>query len=304
MIDLSRITITTLSENSVADIGYAAEWGLSLHIDIQDGPTILFDTGGGDTCVFNANVAGIRLSDVDMILLSHGHADHTGGLYSVLNQIRNETPAKDSIPTVCHPAALEPQYIIKPDKQYYYQGCPFTRDQLESLGADFLLSEKPRMFEDGDIVFSGEVPMVTDFEAVAPILFLKQAGAYVDSPVQDDQSLFIKTDQGILVIAGCAHRGIVNTMLHARTLTGMDDIFMVIGGIHLLNTSRLQQEMTLELLNQFNVSSVGVSHCTGMKPAGFLAQNLGFDRFFYNNAGTRIDFKEGRPLIRAFEKYE
>ncbi|MFH2092609.1 MAG: MBL fold metallo-hydrolase, partial [Pseudomonadota bacterium] len=142
-------------------------------------------------------------------------------------------------------------------------------------------------------------------ESVAPILFLKRDGEYVDSPVQDDQSLFFKTNKGLVVVAGCAHRGVINTTLHARVITGIEDVFMVIGGIHLLNTSDLQQQETLEYFNALNIQKIGVSHCTGMKAAGFLAQNLGFDRFFYNNAGTSISFdQEDQLSVRAFEKYD
>lgn len=303
MIDISKIKITTLSENTAADLRYIAEWGLSFHIEIEGGPTFMFDTGGGLSCVYNADVAGIRLSDIDMILLSHGHADHTGGLRSVLQRIHNENPQKGCVATYCHPAALEPQFIIKPDRKYYFQGCPYSVEELVSLGADFITSPEAQWLGD-DVILSGEIPMQTDFESIAPILFLKRKGEYIDSPVDDDQAVFLKTNKGLLIIAGCAHRGIINTIMHAKKITGMENIFMVVGGTHLVNTSDLQQQMTLESLNAFGVEKIGVSHCTGMKAAGFLACNLGFDRFFYNNAGTQITFKDDRTVITAFEKYQ
>ena len=145
--------------------------------------------------------------------------------------------------------------------------------------------------------------MNNDFESIAPILFLRQDGVYIDSPVPDDQSLFLKTQKGLLIISGCAHRGIVNTIQLAQKLCKTEKIYMVIGGIHLLNTSRRQQNMTLDFFKSLDIEKIGVSHCTGMKAAGFLAQNLGFDKFFYNNAGTSISFEKGECIIKSFEKY-
>ena len=302
MLRIENIEITTLSENSVADIYYVAEWGWSVHISVADGPTILFDTGFRYACTYNARVAGIRLSHVDMIVLSHGHSDHTGGLRSVLQQIKYENPDRDPVDILCHPAAIEPQYVKHTD-HYFYRGCPYHMEELIRLGARFKTSSKPIHLTE-DIVASGEVPMKAAFESVAPICFLKNRGRYVESREDDDQALFFKTDKGLLIILGCAHRGIINTILHAKALTGMDEVFLVIGGTHLLNTSREQQEKTLEALKHLGVKKIGVSHCTGMKPASFLSEQLGPERFFYNNAGTKVTFPDGKMKVSAFEKYE
>jgi 7,8-dihydropterin-6-yl-methyl-4-(beta-D-ribofuranosyl)aminobenzene 5'-phosphate synthase len=300
MLNIEMIEITTLSENSVADIYYVAEWGLSIHINVKGGPSILFDAGFRQACTYNARVAGIGLSNVDLIVLSHGHSDHTGGLRSVLQQIKYEKPDRDHVDILCHPAAIEPQYVKHTD-HYFHRGCPHHIEELTGLGASFKTSSEPTWLTE-DIVVSGEVPMKVDFESVAPICFLKRNSRYVSSPEDDDQALFFKTNKGLLVIAGCAHRGIINTIIHAKALTGMDEVFMVIGGTHLLNTSREQQEKTLEALKAFEVEKIGVSHCTGMKPAGYLSEQLGPERFFFNNAGTRITFPNGTLKVDAFEK--
>ena len=106
------------------------------------------------------------------------------------------------------------------------------------------------------------------------------------------------------MISGCAHRGIINTILHAKKLTGLERVYLVMGGTHLLNTSHEQQMATLKALQEMEVSLVGVSHCTGMKPASFLAQNLGEQRFFFNNAGTRVTFQDGGVQVHSFERYD
>jgi 7,8-dihydropterin-6-yl-methyl-4-(beta-D-ribofuranosyl)aminobenzene 5'-phosphate synthase len=301
MLNIEKIEITTLSENSVADIYYVAEWGLSFHINVKGGPSILFDTGFRQACTYNARVAGMRLSDVDLIVLSHGHSDHTGGLRSVLRQIKYEKPDRARVDILCHPAAIEPQYVKHTD-HYFYRGCPHTMEELTGLGARFKTSSEPTWLNE-DIVVSGEVPMTAEFESVAPICFLKKDGHYVSSPEDDDQALFFKTAKGLLIVSGCAHRGIINTIMHARALTGMEEVFMLIGGTHLLNTSREQQEKTLEALKTFGVEKIGVSHCTGMKPASFLSEQLGPERFFFNNAGTKITFPNGKIKVNAFENY-
>lgn len=302
MLDIEKIKITTLSENSVADIYYLAEWGLSVHLAIEGGLSLLFDTGAGQVCTYNAAVAGIRLSDIDMIVLSHGHTDHTGGLRSVLQEIRYQAPERSHVDVICHPAAIESQYVKHTD-HYFYRGCPFAIDELVRLGANFITSAEPVRLTH-DVIISGEVPMVTEFESVAPICFLKKDGRYIDSPVEDDQALFISTNKGLLIILGCAHRGMINTIMHARKVTGINEVFMVIGGTHLLNTSREQQEKTLSILKEIGVKKVGVSHCTGMRPASFLSEHLGANTFFFNNAGAGITFSEERVNVNSFENYD
>jgi len=142
MLEIEKITITTLSENSVADIDYIAEWGFSVHIAVDGGPSILFDTGNGHACTFNADVAGIQLSDIDMLVLSHGHSDHTGGLKAVLQKIRQERPERTHVDIICHPAAIESQHVKHTD-QYFYRGCPHNVEELIRLGARFKTSSEP-----------------------------------------------------------------------------------------------------------------------------------------------------------------
>jgi len=96
----------------------------------------------------------------------------------------------------------------------------------------------------------------------------------------------------------------INTILHARQITKIDDVYMVIGGSHLLNTPHQQQEKTMEAILDLGIKKVGLSHCTGIRPACFLANKLGPQTFFFNNAGTDITFSEGKIYIDAFEKYD
>ena len=302
MLEIEKLRITTLSENSVADIDYIAEWGFSVHISIKGGPTLLFDTGNGHACTFNADVAGIRLSDIDMIVLSHGHTDHTGGLRAVLQKIRKEQPERDHVDILCHPAAIASQHVKHTDR-FFYRGCPHNFEELERLGARFRTASEP-IWISRDIATSGVIPMITEFESVSPICFLKKAEAYAESPVEDDQALYLVTDRGLVIILGCAHRGMINTIIHAKKITKTDAVYMVIGGTHLLNTPMVQQEATLTAIEKLGVQKIGVSHCTGMRPAGFFYEKLGPKRFFFNNAGTGIAFTKDGITVDAFEKYD
>jgi 7,8-dihydropterin-6-yl-methyl-4-(beta-D-ribofuranosyl)aminobenzene 5'-phosphate synthase len=300
MIDLNGIKITTLCDNGVADIQYIAEWGLSMHLDTGEGRSILFDTGRSGVFLQNALTAGIDLSAIDCVGLSHGHSDHTGGLRSFLVMMQKLVPQWSGIDIYCHPDALEDQYVNH-GQDYFYRGIPYNLEELFSLGARFKTSGEPVWLHD-DIVLSGEVPLVTDFESPSSICYKKSGDDYLPSPVLDDQALFIRTNQGLVVMSGCAHRGIINTLLHARQVTRTDKICLVLGGTHLLNTSARQQERTADMLLDLQVSKVGVSHCTGHKPACYLASRLGMDRFFFNNAGSIIGFADNGLVLNNFEK--
>jgi 7,8-dihydropterin-6-yl-methyl-4-(beta-D-ribofuranosyl)aminobenzene 5'-phosphate synthase len=300
MIDIHKIRISTLCDNGASHTAFIAEWGLSLHLCYENETDVLLDTGKGMSCVPNATALGIDLGRVATICLSHGHGDHTGGLLPVLKTIVQTNPNRKDVGVYCHPAALEEQYVSHGDG-YFYCGIPYHLEELRRYGANFRTSSKPVWIND-DMVLSGEIPLQTDFEAPSERCYLKIDGKFRPSPVQDDQALFVRTSQGLLVLSGCAHRGIINTLLHAREITGQEEIHMVVGGTHLLNTSMHQQERTADMLLDLGVHKVGVSHCTGHKPACYLAQRLGLERFFFNNAGTVITFSGPDVAVKAFEK--
>ncbi|MFC2149183.1 MBL fold metallo-hydrolase [Candidatus Auribacterota bacterium] len=305
MLSLKKLRLITLSENTAKWLWVLGEWGWSMLIE-ADGLRLLFDTGLRMAAKNNAAVMGEDLKKIDKILLSHGHLDHTGGLRDILLLAGTETGKTNIIDRnernmeiICHPDVWGPKYVKHPgDKEYSFAGIPFCRAELEQRGgARFTESKKPVWITD-DMVWSGEIPMINDYERITPICFIKNkadAGPGDDSafgpdPVTDDAALYIKTDQGLVIILGCGHHGIINTIHHAQKVTGMEEIHTVAGGTHLVDATENQLEKVIAELKRLKVKKLGVSHCTGAAPSAKLSDALGTDVFFYNNSGNVISY--------------
>ena len=283
MIDVKDIRITTIAENSVSGPGIIGQWGFSVYIEAGLN-TLLLDTGASGATLRNVDRLGIDLKKIEAIVLSHGHYDHTGGLKSVLERI-----GRSDVRIISHPEALGRKYSYKKKTDTYrYVGIPYQPDLLESLGARVELNMEPTWLTE-DIAVSGEEPMTTDFELVAETMFLKKDEHFVPDPMADDQSIYIRTDLGLIVILGCAHRGMINIICHARKLMEIEEVYMVIGGTHLGPASQEKVDKTVRALQELDVTWLGVSHCTGMPVAARLAGEFE-GRFFFNSAGTVIQF--------------
>jgi 7,8-dihydropterin-6-yl-methyl-4-(beta-D-ribofuranosyl)aminobenzene 5'-phosphate synthase len=272
-----EVRITTLSENT-ANYGYLAEWGLSILVEVNE-TRILMDTGLSFSAVYNAQLMGIDLSTIDCIVLSHGHADHTGGLREVLN-------IKGDVEVIAHPDIWAAKYTQRNKEGVQYNGIPFLREELESRGARFKLVREP-VHITKQVMTTGEIPMFSGYEEIENNLFVKEAGMLHPDPLADDLALIIDTDFGLVVILGCAHRGIINTLRHAQNLTCKELVYAAIGGTHLFRASEEQLEKTITDLREIGIQRLGVSHCSGFRASARLAQEFE-DIFFMNNAGTRV----------------
>ncbi|HEY33523.1 MAG TPA: MBL fold metallo-hydrolase [Dehalococcoidia bacterium] len=272
-----EIQITTLSENT-ANYGFLGEWGLSILVE-TDEVRVLMDTGLSFTAAHNARVMEMDLSTVDRIVLSHGHADHTGGLRDVLS-------LTGDVEIIAHPDIWVEKYTKRRGGIERSIRFPSLREELESLGARFNLTREP-VYITENILTTGEIPMVTGYEEIDSHLFVKEGGELKSDPLADDLALIINADFGLVVILGCAHRGIINTLRHARNLTGKELVYAVIGGTHLIGASEERMERTIADLREMGIQRLGVSHCTGFPASARLFHEFE-DSFFLNNAGTRF----------------
>jgi len=273
------LQITTLSENTAGLGGLMAEWGLSILVESEE-INILFDTGQSLSASHNAEIMGIDLSRIDKIVLSHSHFDHTGGLKQALLRIGKE------IEIIAHPDIWAAKYSRHQGQEARYIGIPFHRQTLESLGAKFSLSREPVRLSD-NITTSGEIPMTTEYEIIEPHLQVKEGRRFKPDKLLDDQALIITTGAGLVVILGCAHHGVINTLYHAQKLTGVEAIYAVFGGCHLISATEERIWLTIAALKELGVQLLGLSHCTGLAASAIMAREFG-ERFLFNIAGTAI----------------
>jgi 7,8-dihydropterin-6-yl-methyl-4-(beta-D-ribofuranosyl)aminobenzene 5'-phosphate synthase len=276
-----QITVTTLVENSVAQGGKSllAEHGLSFYVE-AGGRRTLFDTGQNLAISNNARVLGIDLNQIDTVVLSHGHYDHSGGLQSVLQTNRNFT-------LYGHPDVFS-QKVKKTNGNYKYIGIPIDQSDFENSGVSLKLSRTPVEVAPG-VTTSGEIALANDFEDVESDFFLKKENEITRDTLADDQCLILETTKGLVVLLGCSHRGVINTLNHVARIKGTDKIHAILGGLHLGNASDSKLAKIIEHLRGFDLNMVGVGHCTG--PRAFLALANEFkDRVFFNTVGRKFVF--------------
>ena len=275
-----RVRLTTLSEDTTAIPGTFGEQGLSILIEAGS-DSFLLDTGQTSSAAHNAGALGLDLTNVDKVVLSHGHFDHTGGLRSLLQGMRKE------VEVVCHPDVWAPKYDVRKDGSARFVGIPFQKVELESCGARFTMSREPARLADR-VMTLGEIPMINDFETIDSHLAVKDGNELRPDGLLDDQGVVIDTGDGLVVVLGCAHRGIINTLEHARRVAGVEQINLVVGGSHLVGSGEERIWRTVGALKEFNVRSLGLCHCTSLPAAAIMAREFG-DAFFFNTVGKRVE---------------
>jgi 7,8-dihydropterin-6-yl-methyl-4-(beta-D-ribofuranosyl)aminobenzene 5'-phosphate synthase len=261
-----KFRITILCENSVGPIsGTLGEHGFSALIEPAQGDPLLFDTGQGLTLLHNARRMNRDLAKVSSVVLSHGHYDHCGGLLPLLQEYGPKR-------IYGHPAIFRGRHRVKDTGECWPIGIPHSRHELEHAGADFDLSDGFRELAP-QLYLSGEVPRATLFETGDQGLYCDCTGQVVDT-TPDDQSLVLETDRGLVIIMGCCHAGMVNTLEHVAYSLGRRDIYAVVGGTHLGFCGQEQLEMTIAALKSWGVQKVAASHCTGFAASSRLSREL------------------------------
>ena len=265
-----RLTIVVENSASLGDTPVWAQHGLSIFLETKLGSEsmkLLMDTGASsEVMLHNADALNLDLCNLDLICLSHGHYDHTGGLMGILQRLNGR------ICVLAHPDIFAPKLKARPILKFI--GPPFTRPEAEAAGAIMLEARGPVAIAPG-VMTTGEVPRSESFENVEGFWTVEN-GQYCQDKIPDDQALAANIKgKGLVVITGCAHAGIINTIKHAQKITGVEELYAVIGGFHLMGADEKRIEATAKALQQLDPAIVRPGHCTGQKAVCRLQEALG-----------------------------
>jgi 7,8-dihydropterin-6-yl-methyl-4-(beta-D-ribofuranosyl)aminobenzene 5'-phosphate synthase len=267
-----------------------AEHGYSLLLTVQrDGHTasVLYDAGlGRNTVLHNMDILEVHANDLRAVILSHGHADHHGGLEGIFRRI-----SRRKVPLVLHPDVWRERRIVFPTGVEIHMPPPSHTD-LDREGVDIIEEQGPSLLLDSAVLVTGQVERVTDFEKGFPIQQARtDHGWEPDTWIWDDQAVVCHVkDKGLVVLSSCSHAGVINVLRHAQRLTGIDKVYAFVGGLHLsggLFEAIIPQTIT-ELAN-IGPAIIVPGHCTGWKATHEVARKLP-DAYIQTSVGTRLHF--------------
>jgi 7,8-dihydropterin-6-yl-methyl-4-(beta-D-ribofuranosyl)aminobenzene 5'-phosphate synthase len=267
-----------------------AEHGFSALVSVTAGnktDSILFDFGFSEHgAAFNADALGLDLSQVEALVLSHGHMDHFGGILPIVERI-----GKKGVELVLHPAAFKQKRYLRISEEIKIFLPSLKREKLKDMGVTVIESKNPYSLLNNELLFLGEVPKVTDFERGDPRLYFDAEGAPKQDPIEDDTGIVAHVKgKGLVILSGCAHAGIVNTVKYAQQTTGVDTIHVIMGGFHL--TGAVNEPVigpTVEAFKKLNPAYIVPTHCTGRKAIMQMEGEMP-DKFLLNMSGTKMTF--------------
>lgn len=248
------VKFTFLVENKTENSRCMAEHGLSVYIE-ADNKKLLFDTGASDLFYYNSKALDIELQQVDDVIISHGHFDHTGGIpkFCEINKTANIYIHKDSF-----------------GKSYGMRNGKIRKDESgikwdESMFLHkFSLTEKPVFITD-NIVVSGTIPIAEDDFTTESFYRINSKGDYIKDPMNHEQFLAIADDRGIFLFSGCSHKGVLPTIRYAKKIFPQKEIFALIAGMHLSSADKKSREMVIDQIINENIDVIMPVHCTGIE---------------------------------------
>jgi len=269
-----------------------AEHGFSALVSISAGResrSILFDFGFSEKgAAYNADALAADLSNVEALVLSHGHMDHFGGLLTLVEKV-----GKKNIELVLHPTAFRKPRYIKVSEESKIRLPSLTGDKIAEADISLAASKDPRPLLDGLLLFLGEIPKKTEFEKGFPRMYFDdEDGQSKWDPIEDDSAIVACVKgKGLVILSGCAHSGIINTVKYAQEVTGINQLYVVMGGFHLTGADfEPVIEPTTEALKALNPEYVIPTHCTGRKAVMKIEKEMP-DKFLLNMSGTKMVFE-------------
>ena len=285
-LEVVEASVTILVDNTIMELipwskmisrlskpgsNFIAEHGFAALLEVED-KAILIDTGAtGVALEHNLTLIGRAIEDIDALFFSHGHNDHTGGLHKFKGKI------------YAHPLAFKQRYLVPKEGISYELTSP--KIDPEKHSTEF--HQEPIKLAKG-VVTTGEVPRIHEWEELN-IFRMKKDGELVDDKVLDDQGVAINTREGLVVIAGCSHAGIINTIEQAVKVTGVNNIYCVIGGFHLIGPGEAKIERTISELKRLKVRKIVPIHCTGFEAIKRISMAMP-DEFEYCTTGCKLTF--------------
>jgi 7,8-dihydropterin-6-yl-methyl-4-(beta-D-ribofuranosyl)aminobenzene 5'-phosphate synthase len=277
------VRVTVLVANTTERSGLLAEHGIAYWLEFG-GQHVLFDTGQSRIVVQNAEQLQIPVRHPDAIVLSHGHYDHTGGLAHVFDH-------SNGCRVFGHSDALQKKYLRDGNGKIRSVGMPQQSLAVVKRHAErWVATSQPTRIVDR-LFATGEIPRRTDYEDTGGAFFLDRDCQKPDR-LLDDQALFFDTNQGIVVLLGCAHAGVINTLQYIRNLNGDRSIHAVLGGMHLGQASADRLRTTIRELGQFDMQMLAPGHCTGAASTAALWHAYP-DLCVSCHAGSQFEFEIG-----------
>jgi 7,8-dihydropterin-6-yl-methyl-4-(beta-D-ribofuranosyl)aminobenzene 5'-phosphate synthase len=284
---VGKLKVTILS-TMLADQGIG-EWGFSALIE-ADGRKILFDTGARpETVLGNAKELGIDLSDVTEVFMSHGHTDHTGGLMTLRREFSKRNPNAFSIVHIGEGA-----FYPRPESSPYSQSLTQLKADFEKSGGKFIMYQKPTEIYP-NVWITGPVPRTNDeknWSGSGKVALPN--GQVVADNVPEDQSMVFDTNEGLVIVSGCGHAGVVNTVEYARQMVTAPAATLI-GGFHLFNLSDERLQWTAEKLKGYGLRTFVGAHCTGIDAVFYLKSKLDLEKHYavVGAIGTTYELGKG-----------
>ncbi len=253
---IEKLKIRVVVDNSTSG-NLLGEHGLSFYIEIND-KQMIFDVGQGLAFSHNIKKMNIDLNQIDALILSHGHNDHTGNVDTVLNI------TKPNLKIYMSSIAFEPKFVGSKNIGMIDECINALKMKNENIIYTDNYTEICK-----DVFITGEIPKRNNIETGKTI-----PGSSKGEQLLDDQSMFFNTSKGIVVLLGCCHAGLANTLNYIAELAKVDKIYAVIGGMHLKKASQEKLDLAIETFEKYDVQLLAPCHCTGQKETAFMYSKL------------------------------